>query len=80
MIADMMSSEESDVEDENSIIVRPLQWRASLVDKFCESFDSQMKSCRSSQSVCQSKHHVQGEPSTRPWPSDIPKWACYLYK
>ena len=37
-----MSSEESDPEDENSMLVRSLPWRASLVDKFYDSLDSQM--------------------------------------
>ena len=77
MITDMMSSEESDPEDENSMIVKSLPWRASLVDEFYDSLDSQMQSGRSSQSVRQSKNRVLGEPSTRPQPSGIPKWACY---
>ena len=37
MIVDMMSSEENDPEDENSMIVRSLPRRASLVDEFYDS-------------------------------------------
>ena len=75
--ADMMSSEESDPSDDNSMIVRSLPWRASLVDEFYDALDSQMQSGRSSQSIRQSKRRVQGGPSTRPQPSTVPKWACY---
>ena len=75
MTVDMMSSEESDPENDNSMVVKPLPWRSALVEEFFESLDSQIKSCRSSQSVRQSKPRVQGEPSTRLQPSDIPKWA-----
>ena len=80
MTTEMMSSEESDPEDENSMVVRPLLWRSTLVDEFYEPLDSQMKSCRLSLSVYQSKYHIQGEPSTRPQPADIPKWAYYSSK
>ena len=34
IIADLMSSEESDEENENNIIVRPLPWRSNLVDEY----------------------------------------------
>ena len=45
MMVDMMSSEESDPEDENSMLVRSLPWRASLVDEFYDSrFSDEIRS------------------------------------
>ena len=66
MIMDMMSSEESNPDDRNSIIVRSLPWRACLVDEFFEALR-----CSPVVHLNQSKL----VPSTRPHPSTIPNWA-----
>ena len=39
MIADMRSSEESDHENDNRMVVNPLLWRSALVDEFFDPLD-----------------------------------------
>ena len=73
MIAELMSSEESDSESENSI---RLPWRSTLVDEFFTALIAQITSSRSSQSVCQSKR-VEGPPSRHTW-LDILAVYCWI--
>ena len=73
LINDCMSSEES--EEENTVIVRPLPWRAELVNTFFATLDQKMMEERSAQARRQLKSRVIGEPSTRPTCESLPSWA-----
>ena len=71
----MMSSEESG--DDNTIIMKPLLWRAERVDRFFRTLDGKACDAKSPQAKRQTKKRVIGEPSTRPIPSahGLPSWA-----
>ena len=72
----MMSSEESGQEDD-SIVVRPLPWRANRVDNFLGQLDKRIKEHKSPQARRQTKERVVGAVSPRPQPvgTDMPEWA-----
>ena len=75
-MADLMSSEESGMEDGEEVnIVMDLPWRSSIVDEFYESLDSQLESEKSAKAKRQTKRRVKGQSSTRPAPARLPKWA-----
>ena len=57
MIADMMSSEESDEGDE-TIVVKPLQWRSSRVTEFFKNIDVLGTERKNSQALRQRKPRV----------------------
>ena len=70
MKINMMSSEESDSEDPNNddIIVKPLEWRSAIVNRFLSKLDDQ--------AIRQHKHRVMARTSSeRGLPKGIPKWA-----
>lgn len=71
---DYMSSEESGEDD--CIIVHPLPWRSSYVDKMFSKIDTYCKSKKSPQALRQMKERRIGSPSDRRKPeSDLPAWA-----
>ena len=78
MRLDMMSSEESEVEgDEEVLIVKPLPWRSDHVNEVMKRLDQKVLSERSAQSHRQAKmRDYSGQPSSRPKPTlgDLPKW------
>jgi len=73
----MMSSEESGGEQTEYIVIKPLTWRASRVDKFFKSLDDTAQKKMSSQSQCQKKERRIGEPSNCPkLTGEFSAWAC----
>jgi len=69
----MISSEESG--DDESIVVKPLPWRSTLVDDFFEMLDGELMKDRSSQAKRQFKQRVVGPSSLRERPTSMPSWA-----
>ena len=77
LTSDFISSEESGEED-NSIIVKSLPWRAPRVDAFFHSLDESARNRKSPQSLRQMKTRVLGEQSTREKPPsgrNLPSWG-----
>ena len=78
LIAGMMSSEESDSEDEDVIIVKPLQWRHERVALFFHCLDDAGVESKTTQAKQQRKQRTKSSvPSLRPKPlaSSLPAWA-----
>ena len=73
LISECMSSEESGNDD--TLIVRPLQWRSGLVDTFFGNLDKQNMEEKSSQARRQLKGRLNGAPSSRPAHEPLPRWA-----
>ena len=72
----MMSSEESDLENDDVIIVKPLPWRSPRVDKVFHELDAANENAKSKQAVRQKRKRVTGTASSdRPKPDNLPKWA-----
>lgn len=69
---EFMSSEES---DEETLVVHPLPWRSSYVNKMYDRIDSYCIHKKSSQSKRQMKVRNTGSPSTRTYPAGTPDWA-----
>lgn len=73
---DFMSSEES--ADDDSVVIRPLSWRAPCVDHMFQKIDEFNMSKKSGQSKRQTKSRKKGFLSERPKPvvdTDSSKWA-----
>ena len=74
----MMSSEESEVEgDEQVIVVKSLPWRSDTVNEVIKRLDHKIMEERSSQARRQAKRQeYSGQPSSRvkPMSGDLPKW------
>ena len=70
---DIMSSEDSDDEDVNT--VRPLPWRSAYVDKMFNRIDVFCDGSKSAQARRQMKQRIVGEPSDRSEPEGLPDWA-----
>ena len=69
------SSEESD-EDGEIIIVKPLLWRSERVTEMFHQLDQKIEEGKSAQAKRQKRRRVMGvEPSARPQPPGLPKWA-----
>lgn len=78
MKINMMSSEESDSEDPNNddIIVKPLEWRSAIVNRFLAKLDDKIMETRSPQAIRQRKQRVMSHTTShRGIPKGIPKWA-----
>ena len=74
LVAEMISSEESDDENEE-FKVRPLPWRSDKVDSFFSSLDMKSNKNRSKKSAMMTIHRTKGLSSDRSRPSDVPDWA-----
>ena len=73
---EMMSSEESDVENDDIITVKPISWRAERVRTFLHRLDSKVTTAKSAQSKRQRKQRVESsENSNRVKPATLPDWA-----
>ena len=73
LIADMISSDESDAEDKKPV---ELQWGSEKVDKFIHKLDSNHAARKSEQANRQTKPRLhKGVYSERPVPYSIPSWA-----
>ena len=69
---ELMSSEESDAE-EDELIVRPLSWRSADTNKFIELLDGAINKNKSKR---QMKERITGPYSLREKPTDIlPTWV-----
>ena len=77
MILDLISSEESTVDEEEVLVVHPLPWRSSKVDAMFNRLDEYTKDNKSPQALRQTKKRCVGNSSTRNIPvnSLLPKWA-----
>ena len=58
MCADVMSSEESDVENDGIVLVKELPWRSQLVSDFFGSLDDRISEGKTSQAIRQRKKRV----------------------
>ena len=74
VVAEMMSSEESDDENEE-FVVRPLPWRSDKVDSLYSSLDMKFNKKRSKKSAMMTIHRTKGLPSDRSRPSGVPDWS-----
>ena len=72
---DTMSSEESDKEnDEDILVVRPLSWRSSEFEKLLNIIDKEREVKKSSQAKRQLMKRVNGPFLARNQPDSVPKW------
>ena len=60
---EMMSSEESDLEDPNVMVIHPLTWRSEYVSKMFAQIDRYTEARKSAQARRQMKKQVTGHPS-----------------
>jgi hypothetical protein len=76
MIIDAMSSEESDMEEgDDVIVVHPLPWLSQSVVQLKLTLDDQIKSSKSPQARRQMKKRLLGSPSKRDAADSLPPWA-----
>ena len=76
LVSDLISSEDSDEND--SIVVKPLPWRALKVTDFFKKLDVLIDEDKTSQAKRQRKDRIiSSVESSRQKPSGgVPKWAC----
>ena len=73
---EMMSSEESDDENDDLITVEPINWRTERVSTFLYRLDSKVETAKSSQAKRQRKRRIESsECSLRVKPAALPDWA-----
>ena len=73
----MMSSEESQVEGDEVIVVKPLPWRNDSVNQMIKRLDDKIMGERSSQARRQAKtrdYSTQPSSHAKPILGDLPKW------
>ena len=76
MCVDLMSSDESDVDEGNEVYrVHILPWRKESVKRMFNTLDGETIKVKSQQAKRQMKRRVDGGTSTRPCPLDLPTWA-----
>lgn len=76
MTIDAMSSDESDMEEgDEVIVVHPLPWLSQSVVHFKMTLDEQIKSSKTPQSKRQTKKRLVGCPSKRCVLDNFPPWA-----
>jgi hypothetical protein len=76
--ADVMSSEESDLDGEEDVLrVHSLSWRSEAVTRMFRTLDSEASKLRTPQSRRQMKRRVLGTLSSRQRPAagSVPSWA-----
>lgn len=73
--SDLMSSEESSTESDD-VFVKPIPWRAEIVNKFFVELDAKVVEKKTSQASRQRKpRKMSVSPSSRSVPRGVPKWA-----
>lgn len=79
-MSELISSDESDIEEERHIlVVRELPWRNDRVSKFFTKLDEAHEHRKSEQATRQTKLRIiKGKISARPEPSNIPSWATVV--
>ena len=70
-----MSSEDSDTDNPDSLIVHPLTWRSEYVNKMFKQIDRFSAARKSPQARRQTKEKCIGNVSSRSCPPDLPSWA-----
>ena len=78
LVTETMSSEESDLENEEVMTVKPLPWHAERVSTFLHRLDSKVEMAKSNQAKRQCKRRVEScECSLRSKPVGValPDWA-----
>lgn len=80
LVTEMMSSEESDVDESDGTriyVTKQLPWRSDKLNQFLDSLDNKAKKYASQRSRMMKFKRVCGLPSDRPKPlsSNIPTWA-----
>ena len=75
---DYMSSEESEEENDHSLVVHPLAWRSREVTETFSSLDRKSARKRTSRSSRMRLQRKTGEPRTRPPPDYAPEWSIYV--
>ena len=81
LVAEMMSSEESDEGNEEVITLKPLPWRA--VSSLFHRLDGKVEQSKSTQAKRQRKRRVEGSDyslRSRPVRSSVPDWAFVATK
>ena len=75
LTVELMSSEESDVDEEGKeiLIVHQIPWLSDTVNTFKRTLDAQALKLKSPQSVRQMKKRIEGRQSSRPPPAA----GCY---
>ena len=74
-IPEMMSSEESDPENEHNMVVKELPFRHERVTSYFHAIDVATHKTRCSQAVRQRKNRVLQGVSSRTVPPGVPKWS-----
>lgn len=76
LTADMVSSEESDVDQPDVVFIKSLPWRADRVNDFFTQLDEKSNDSKGPQARRQKKRRMlSSTPSSRMLPSGVPKWA-----
>ena len=80
LVMDLMSSEESAVDDETGedvLIIHPLPWQSNHYNKFIDELTEECQSEKSPQALRQAKKRIVGCESKRAQPKDknIPQWC-----
>ena len=82
MISDLISSDESDVEDGKAVlVVKELPWRSDKVSKFFTRLDEAQSDRKSEQASRQTKRRVRNgsRSSSRPMPENLSSWIVRNY-
>ena len=74
-IPEMMSSEDSDPENEHNMFLKELPFRHERVTSYFHAIDEATNKTRCSQAVRQRKNRVLEGVSDRTVPSGVPKWS-----
>ena len=76
MKVEMISSDESDVDNGDEVIVtKPLPWRSANVSQFFSKLDEECRHNKSPHARRQMKPRKCGLPSSRPKPQGFPDWV-----
>ena len=76
LVVDMISSEESNSDDDDLITTKPLPWRSPRVGTFFRQLDEKAYDTKSRQAKRQRKKRVLGHvDSERSMPSGFPEWT-----
>ena len=77
MSNEYMSSEESDNDNCERVIIHPLPWRSEVIDRMFQKIDDHLSANKSSQAKRQTKERTVGVVSNRKCPNGehVPSWA-----
>lgn len=72
-----MSSEESDDDNCDRVIIHPLPWRSEVIDRMFQKIDDHISAKKTSQAKRQTKERIVGLVSNRKSPNGehVPSWA-----